>query len=116
MELKKGMYAYTKDRRYLGIGEITKIDDDRTNFEVAITRNNYQFLAKKEFVIASYKLLDLLVIGDIITTNNLCGEITKIDKESNKIYLACSDYCSVEDIKDILTKEQFERERYKVGE
>lgn len=66
----------------------------------------------------SYNIIDLIEVGDVITTNNLCGEITKIDIENNQIWIACCDYetCRSEDIKSIVTKEQFESMSYKVGE
>lgn len=56
----------------------------------------------------------LIEVGDIIKTNNLCGEITKIDFDNNKIWIACCDFetCRFEDIKSIVTKEQFERMEY----
>ena len=67
---------------------------------------------------ASHNIIELLQVGDVITTNNLCGEITKIDIEDNKIWIACCDYetCRSEDILSIVTKEQFESMSYKVGE
>ena len=65
---------------------------------------------------ASHNIIDLIEVGDVITTNNLCGEVTKIDIENNKIWIACCDYetCRIEDVKSIVTKEQFESISYEV--
>ena len=60
----------------------------------------------------SKNIIDLIEVGDVITTNNLCGEITKIEKD--KIYLACSDCCYDTDIKSIVTKEQFKSVEYRL--
>ena len=78
--------------------------------------NNKECSLKEDIIKSSPNIIDLIEVGDIITTNNLCGEITKID--SDKIYTTCYDgeYCSAEDIKSIVTKEQFEAMQYKVGE
>lgn len=71
---------------------------------------------KSHILKASYNIIDILEVGDIITTNNLCGEITKIDRD--KIYTTCYDgeYCYVDDIKSVVTKEQFEEMSYKIKE
>lgn len=59
-----------------------------------------------EIVKHSKNIKDMLKTGDIIKTNNLCGEITKI--EGNTIYLAnYMGTCNSVDIKSILTKEQY---------
>ena len=35
---------------------------------------------KEEILKTSPNLIDLIEVGDVITTNNLCGEVTKIDE------------------------------------
>ena len=102
-KLEPNMYVRTKK------GKIYKFD---TNNSMA--KNG----AKKYMVNCSYNIIDLIEVGDVITTNNLCGEITKIDIENNKIWIACCDYetCSAEDIKSVVTHEQMEQMAYKVGE
>ena len=74
------------------------------------------WITTQNIIKASYNIIDILQVGDVITTNNLCGEITKIDIENNKIWIACCDYetCSAEDIKSIVTHEQIEQMAYKV--
>ena len=85
---------------------------------LCIPLSNGNFAYIEDIVKASYNIIYILEVGDVITTNNLCGEITKIDIENNKIWISCCDYetCSAEDIKTIVTKEQMEQMAYKVGE
>ena len=116
MKLEEGMYV----RTYEGI--ITKIislsigeEEECCFIELSKRRTG---IKEHNITKASYNIIDLIEIGDIITTNNLCGEVTKIDIENNEIWIACCDYetCRSEDIKSIVTKEQFETMQYKVVE
>lgn len=61
------------------------------------------------------KPTDLIEVGDIITTNNLCGEVTKIDGDI--IYTTCYDgeTCHKDDIHSILTRELSARLRYTIN-
>ena len=71
-----------------------------------------------DFTKVSFNFIDILEVGDIIATNNLCGQITKIDKEHDRIWTTCYDeeYCSSEDIKEVLTREQFKASSYRIGD
>lgn len=73
---------------------------------------------RKDIIKASYNIIDLLEVGDVVVTNNLCGQITKIDKENNRIWTTCYDgeYCSSNDIKEVLTREQFKVSSYRIGD
>lgn len=86
-------------------------DIDFGNNDIYNEYEMYQSIIK-----SSPKIIDLIEVGDVITTNNLCGEITKID--GDKIYTTCYDgeYCSASDIKTIVTKECFKSMEYKVEE
>ena len=108
MKLEEGMYVRTK------YGIITKVLDNRDN--VIIKTDDYTTHLRSEVIKASHNIIDLLEVGDVITTNNLCGEVTKIDIENNKIWIACCDYetCRIEDVKSIVTKEQMESMKYEV--
>ena len=114
MKLEVGMYCYNKTNRKLGIG---KIIDFQSNNNVNIRYKNDIELVSIGNVIASFNIIDILEVGDVITTNNICGEITKIDIENNKIWIACCDYetCSVKDIKSVVTKEMFSSMEYRLG-
>ena len=71
-------------------------------------------LENDEIIKASHNIVDLIEVGDIITTNNLCGEVTHI--EGDKIYTTCYDgeYCYDYQIQSILTREQYESMKYEV--
>ena len=83
---------------------------------IPISDISYQLLDKhiREDIKPSPNIINLLEKGDIITTNNLCGEITNI--KDGKIYTTCYDgeYCSQNDIKTIVTKERFKEMEYKL--
>ena len=116
MELKEGMYVRTK------AGMIAKIIDKRDvsgslhREEIVFILDNGNRLAlhSQKVVKASHNIIDLIEVGDIITTNNLCGEVTHI--EGDKIYTTCYDgeYCYDYQIQSILTREQFESMKYEV--
>ena len=101
MKIEVGMYVRTK------LGSITKIEN-----EVSLVR----YIGEIPNVRFSHNIIDLIEVGDVITTNNLCGEVTHI--EEDKIYTTCYDgeYCYDYQIQSILTREQFESMSYKVGE
>ena len=117
-KLEPNMYVRLNCNYALGIGKtIGEIDEDnfiKTKFKDGFECSLPTYMIKK----ASRNIVDLIEVGDIITTNNLCGEVTKIDIENNKIWIACCDYetCRIEDVKSIVTKEQMESMSYKVGE
>ena len=115
-KLEPNMYVRLNCNYALGIGKtIGEIDEDnfiKTKFKDGFECPLPIYMIAK----ASYNIVDLLEVGDVITTNNLCGEVTKIDIENNKIWIACCDYetCRIEDVKSIVTKEQFESMKYEV--
>ena len=115
-KLEPNMYVRLNCNYALGIGKtIGEIDEDnfiKTKFKDGFECSLPTYMIKK----ASYNIIDLIEVGDVITTNNLCGEVTKIDIENNKIWIACCDYETyrIEDVKSIVTKEQFESISYEV--
>lgn len=118
MKLEVGQFVRFKDKRgneY--IRKIVEMPEDNRYASLYLDKDaNYsKGLSIKNVIKASYNIIDILKVGDIITTNNLCGEITKIDRD--KIYTTCYDgeYCYVDDIKSVVTKEQMEQMSYKVG-
>jgi hypothetical protein len=60
-------------------------------------------------------IIDIIEVGDIIITNNLCGEVTKID--GDKIWTTCYDgeYCYEYHIDSIITKEQVAEMAYRIN-
>lgn len=123
LELKENMYVRNC---YGRIAKIEYIEDNTAycdnwlyqSYEDHITFINLDDEEDiDEILKASYNILDVLEVGDIVTTNNLCGEITKIDKENDRIYTTSyeEEYCSSGDIKKVLTREQFGSIAYGIG-
>lgn len=112
MEIKEEMYVRTNQ----GIGTIHSMSGDIV-YNVKFNKGHIKKWVNilKE---PSFNILDVLEIGDIIVTNNLCGEITKIDKENDRIYTTSYDeeYCSSDDIEEVLTREQFKASSYRIGD
>lgn len=119
LELRENMHVRTKDgyisqyKYYdynIGEGLIGKL--------LCIPLSNGTFANIEDIVKFSYNIIDLLEVGDVVVTNNLCGQITKIDKEHDRIWTTCYDgeYCSSEDIKEVLTREQFKASSYRIGD
>ena len=133
MELKEGMYVRTEKgiARYLGLGkDVLTINDkhyanqhlfDDYIFDVGHdwgdTLNNEEFKNIDKYIEKepSYNPIDLIEVGDYV--NGLLVTRICIDNETNKKYLNL--YGSVsewenEDIKSVVTKEQFNSVKYEV--
>ena len=114
MKIEPNMYVRLNCNYEIGIGKtISEIDED--NFIKIKFKDDFEcslptYMIKK----ASRNIIDLIELGDVITTNNLCGEVTHI--EGDKIYTTCYDgeYCYDYQIQSILTREQFESMKYEV--
>ena len=107
MKLEAGMYVRTKE------GIITKIIDNRDNVIVKTDDNTTHL--RSMITKASNNLIDLIEEGDYV--NGLPVTRICIDDETNEKYLnmfgSISEYRS-EDIKSIVTKEQFDSMKYEV--
>ena len=112
MKLEEGMYVRTKQGH---IYKLSRYEEDYNRW-ISSGESDWQPVYESLVTKASYNIIDLIEVGDVITTNNICGEVTKIDIENNKIWIACCDYetCRIEDVKSIVTKEQFESISYEV--
>lgn len=82
-------------------------------------------LAHGEIIKASHNIIEILELGDLIEVecekgNTNVFEVVAIDYENNEVGIFNNnfniDFCSIEQIKSIVTKEQFESISYKVGE
>lgn len=115
LELRENMNVRTKDGY---ISQYKYYDTTNMGKLLCIPLSNGTFANIEDIVKASYNIIDLLEVGDIIATNNLCGQITKIDKEHDRIWTTCYDgeYCSSNDIKEVLTREQFKASSYRIGD
>lgn len=94
-ELKENMYVRTKK------GKIYKFD---TNNSMA--KNG----AKKYMVNCSYNIIDLIEVGDYV------NGFPVIHKENDILKCGLLVQFKENEIKSIVTKEQFEQMEYKVGE
>ena len=112
MKLEVGMYVKTKK----GIHKINYfINNNYTQkFTYIDNKGVSNILENDEIIKASHNIIDLIEVGDVITTNNLCGEVTHI--EGDKIYTTCYDgeYCYDYQIQSIVTKEMFSNVEYRV--
>ena len=119
-KLEPNMYVRTKEGiigKYNVIKELTNVPTLNGYYEAKeIEREYIDNKLYRNYVVvkASHNIIDLIEVGDIITTNNLCGEVTHI--EGDKIYTTCYDgeYCYDYQIQSIVTKEQFESMKYEV--
>lgn len=115
MKLEVGMYVRTK--KY-GIAKIICGTSNKFNIDV-FKKDGCTLRCQKERDIlkASFNIIDLIEVGDYV--NGL--PIQKINKylSTNEKYLvllgSCSDWEN-EDIKSVVTKEQFENMKYRIGE
>ncbi len=117
MELKAGMYVRTKHN---GIKKIVAL------YTEAIFTDSNTRIENKNIIKASYNIIDLIEPGDYVN-GFLVREVQKVpNEEIGKVVVTDSSNCDCwegapidyrsEEIKSIVTKEQFENMSYKVGE
>ena len=118
MELKEGMYVRIKDKNNNQfIRKIIKIPEDTRYGSIVVDKDIHyaRWVSKKKVIKASSNIIDLIEVGDYVNGVEVIG---KEFDNFNKEYLQCGvgDYviCTfeVKDIKTILTKEQFESQKY----
>lgn len=117
MKLEVGMYCYDNDRKK-GIGKILLIG---TNNNVIIDYKNERNKVSSGNVEASYNIIELINKNDILLGRDgkiyQCWKIYKdyvftYSKNKQGKIITLVDY----QIDKILTREQFEKESYKIGE
>lgn len=139
MKIQKGMYVRTKDgiAKYLGLGKnVLTINEsnqfkhyanqhlfDNSIFDVGHdwgdTLSNEEFKSIEKYTEKdpSFNLIDLIEIGDYVNGNKVTS-VEPVDEKDTERYLGFGDYDYYihdnEDIKDIVTKEQFETCKYVV--
>lgn len=125
MKLEVGMYV----RLVNDVEDIVIINKIANVFETTILTENdgsiYQGEYTKENVVkASYDIIDLIEVGDyvnrypvtaILSSNNKVYEI-QVKRPNNRTGVWIKRIRNNEDIKSIVTKEQFEQISYKLGE
>lgn len=113
--LSAGMCIRTKDGY---ISQYKYYDTTNMGKLLCIPLCNGTFANVEDIVKASYNIIDILEVGDVVVTNNLCGEITMIDKEHDRIWTTCynGERCSSSDIKRVLTHRRFKSSSYRIGD
>lgn len=121
MKLEVGMYIRTKDGY---ISQYKYYDTTNAYMEklLCIPLNNGTFVNIEDIIKASYNIIDILEVGDyvngypvtaILSSNNKVYEI-QVKRPNNRTGVWIKRIRNNEDIKSIVTKEQFENMAYKV--
>ncbi len=123
MELKEGMYIRTKDKN--GIQYIRKIVDlpkDTRYGSIIVDKyiHNVKWVSKKNVLKASYEKMNLIKPGDYVNGKKVVfiDEYDRIAVDENDIKTrdveGRYEFLTIkkEDIKSIVTKEQFESMKY----
>lgn len=118
MKLEVGMYCYNKTNRRLGIGKIVTEPDEYNNLIV-----KYKVIIENVSIgniVAKFNIIDLIETGDYVNgqvVTQIIPNNRKIDP-STMIYTGTNHVVGLynEDIEDVMTKEQFEQMKYRIGE
>ncbi len=120
MKLEVGMYVRFKDKRGIEyIRKIVNIPEDNRYASLYLDKEaNYSYgLSPKNVIKASYNIIDLIEVGDYV--NGLpvtkTSEYFSTHEKYIELYGTCSNWEN-EDIKSIVTKEQFESMEYRIGD
>ncbi len=120
MEISKGMYIRTEDGY---IGKCIDIDSDNFAFFDKPVYKDFSdtldscYLSNIDIKKASFNIIDLIEVGDYVNGEKVTSA-EPVDKKDIERYLGFGDYDyyihNSEDIKDIVTKEQFLNCKYVV--
>lgn len=123
MKLEVGLRAYSKTCRDYGIGKIVNITENGQGFKGDLIDIQYKYskhAIENQDVFASHNIIDLIEEGDYVNGNKVIRiETSSYPEDKNvKIIVCCGDddyyvYYN-EDIKSIVTKEQFDSMKYEV--
>ena len=130
MELKEGMYVRTLKGIAKIIGRV--LEPDNYYFQCWVTDrflcicDDTEYLCDSDILKTSYNIIDLIETGDYVN-GFLVEEVQKVpNEEIGKVVVTDSSNCDCwegapfeywnEDIKTIVTKEQFESMQYRLGD
>ena len=122
MKINKGMYCYDKSNRKAGIGKI--IEFWKNNNVLIEYKNNINSVSKGN-VVASFNIIDLIKVGDYVNGNKVtklgfdklllhCKTIECHQEDLSRGYEGVTFVYTNNDIKDVVTKEQFNACKYVV--
>ena len=130
MKLEVGMHAYSKTCRHYGIGKIVYITENGQGFRGDLIDIQYKYskhAIENQDVFASHNIIDLIEEGDYVNGERVIALEKDIDIRNiyptnigAKIFtdyeLQGDWYFGIQekDIKDIVTKEQFDSMKYEV--
>ena len=122
MELKERMYVRIKNKAgYCVIGEIENINDFRepmAKYCIDIQGNDFIFVPEEMIIKASNNIIDLIEVGDYVNGHKV-SEVKRYEVELELVGCFGEEFYSetipMNDIKSIVTKEQFESMSYKVN-
>ena len=123
MELKVGMYIRTKDKNGIQyIRKIVELPKDTRYGSIIVDKyiHNVKWVSKKNVLKASYEKKDLIKPGDYVNGKKMVfiDEYDRIAVDENDIktrdFEGRYEFLTIkkEDIKSIVTKEQFESMKY----
>ena len=119
MELKPNMYVRTHKGTIHKIMEIDKMLKYKNEDRLFINEEEW-FLVESDITKASYNIIDLIEVGDYVN-GEIVGYIDDCDGAMREYYYNYEDasidvghWC--EEIKSIVTKEQFSSMEYRLGD
>ena len=124
MKLEEGMYVRTKDKK--GVQYIRKIIDlpkDTRYGSIVVDKDihNVKWVSKKNVLKASENITDLIEVGDYVNgylvkdIDYAFDDVVMNNKNARRVpYIDCNKNNYIEDIKSIVTKEQFNSVKYEV--
>lgn len=112
MKLKVGMYVRFKDGN---IEKINQLNEQPNNFFWFTLNHNVILKEKIKDIKASHNIIDLIEVGDLVVgKDNHKFEVYAVGYDC--VYINnLKEFITVNEIKSIVTKEQFNAMKYEVG-
>lgn len=108
MELKEGMYIRNSNGKIEKIKRLVKQNNPMFKYTINCTPRFVTDIKK-----ASFDLIDLIEVGDYVN-DHLISEVIDDEEGYDICYLDGGCFYAIDEINDIVTKEQFESMKYVV--